>query len=96
MSGTSVCGGGSNGGSEFQSDDGLTIAPDSLRELKGVGRRISPSLVDSFVDSFRMTGNPEVICSSVGLVPINALVSGDPILQVDRQVGHIVVGDRRG
>jgi len=63
MSGTSVCGGGSNGGSEFQSDDGLTIAPDSLRELKGVGRRISPSLVDSFVDSFRMTSKPEGVDS---------------------------------
>ena len=62
-------------------------SPDACVYTRGSVRRAS---------GFVLTGKPEVICSSVGLVPTNALVSGNPILQVDRQVGHIVVGDRRG
>ena len=41
-----------------------------------------------FADRGRITGNPEVICSSVGLVPTNALVSG---IQYFKLIGRSVI-----
>jgi hypothetical protein len=51
---------------------------DGMQERIGpiLAPRVLPAPTHTFRNCARVTSNPEVICSSVGLVPTDALVSG--------------------
>ena len=65
-----------------------------LRAARSIHAGKTSALVGVERPLTRIISNPSL--RGFGLVPIKALVSGNPILQVDLQVGHIVVGDSRG